>query len=76
MDAVQIPSETVPTEMRACEQILKRAKELKKPEPVVAYWCKSVRSCFSLSDLTPQAASLPRNGHSRCRIEVQRARNG
>lgn len=40
MDAVNVPSETVPLEMRACEQILKRAKELKKPEPVVAYWCK------------------------------------
>jgi len=40
MDTVNIPSETVPAEMKACEQILKRAKELKKPEPVVAYWCE------------------------------------
>jgi len=41
MESVNIPSETVPAEMKACEQILKRAKELKKPEPVVAYWCES-----------------------------------
>jgi len=39
MDAVKIPSETVPEGMKVCEQILKRAKELKKAEPVVAYWC-------------------------------------
>ena len=41
MEAVTIPSETVPAELKAsCEQILKRAKELKKAEPVVSYWCK------------------------------------
>ena len=40
MDDVNIPSENVPAELKACEQILKRAKELKKAEPVVAYWCK------------------------------------
>lgn len=39
MESVNIPSETVPQEMKACEQILRRAKELKKAEPVVAYWC-------------------------------------
>ncbi|CAD6571871.1 MAG: hypothetical protein TREMPRED_000412 [Tremellales sp. Tagirdzhanova-0007] len=40
MDGVIIPSETVPNELKvACEQTLKRAKELKKAEPVVAYWC-------------------------------------
>lgn len=41
MDSVSIPSETVPPEMKACEQTLKRAKELVKAEPVVAYWCES-----------------------------------
>ena len=40
MEAVNIPSDNVPAELKACEQILKRAKELKKAEPVVAYWCK------------------------------------
>lgn len=40
MDAVDIPSERVPDGLKQCEQILKRAKELKKAEPVVAYWCK------------------------------------
>lgn len=40
MEDVNIPSDNVPTELKACEQILKRAKELKKAEPVVAYWCK------------------------------------
>lgn len=40
MDAVDIPSERVPEGLKQCEQILKRAKELKKAEPVVAYWCK------------------------------------
>ena len=47
MDTVNIPSETVPAEMKACEQILKRAKELKKPEPVVAYWCEWAQVCSS-----------------------------
>lgn len=42
MDSVIIPCDNVPAELKAgCEQILKRAKELKKAEPVVAYWCKS-----------------------------------
>ena len=41
MDGVNIPSETVPDGYKvACEQTLKRARELKKAEPVVAYWCK------------------------------------
>jgi hypothetical protein len=47
MESVNIPSETVPPEMKACEQILKRAKELKKPEPVVAYWCECLSSTAS-----------------------------
>ncbi|ORX39103.1 Vta1 like-domain-containing protein [Kockovaella imperatae] len=43
MDNINLPSESVPPELRVgCEQILKRAKELKKAEPIVAYWC-----CFS-----------------------------
>jgi vacuolar protein sorting-associated protein VTA1 len=41
METVNIPSENVPVELKTCEQILKRAKELKKAEPVVAYWCTS-----------------------------------
>lgn len=40
MESVNIPSENVPAELKSCDQILKRAKELKKAEPVVAYWCK------------------------------------
>jgi hypothetical protein len=40
MEDVSIPSDNVPAELKACEQILKRAKELKKAEPVVAYWCE------------------------------------
>lgn len=45
MDAVDIPSERVPGGLKQCEQILKRAKELKKAEPVVAYWCKLEHAC-------------------------------
>jgi hypothetical protein len=52
MEDVNIPSENVPAELKACEQILKRAKELKKAEPVVAYWCKlSFHPCIG-SELT------------------------
>lgn len=40
MDAVDIPSERVPEGLKACEQILKRGKEVKKVEPVVTYWCE------------------------------------
>lgn len=41
MDGVMIPSDNVPDELKgACEQTLKRAKELKKAEPVIAYWCE------------------------------------
>lgn len=44
MEGVNIPSENVASELKvACEQTLKRAKELKKAEPVVAYWCPSSR---------------------------------
>ncbi|WWC73106.1 uncharacterized protein I206_107071 [Kwoniella pini CBS 10737] len=42
MDQVKIPTENVPPGLKQCEQILKRANEIKKAEPVVAYWC-----CFS-----------------------------
>jgi hypothetical protein len=41
MENVSIPADNVPDGLKACEQILKRAKELKKSEPVIAYWCKS-----------------------------------
>ena len=46
MDTVNIPSSNVPVELKACEQILKRATELKKAEPVVAYWCTLRRTLF------------------------------
>ncbi|WVQ81239.1 hypothetical protein IAT38_003361 [Cryptococcus sp. DSM 104549] len=41
MDHVNIPDDAPPG-MKPVEQILRRAKELKKAEPAVAYWC-----CFS-----------------------------
>jgi len=50
MEDVNIPSENVPAELKACEQILKRAKELKKAEPVVAYWCKLTNSSRFVAD--------------------------
>jgi len=50
MEDVNIPSDNVPAELKACEQILKRAKELKKAEPVVAYWCKPLH--LLISELT------------------------
>jgi vacuolar protein sorting-associated protein VTA1 len=51
MEAVNIPSENVPAELKApCEQILKRAKELKKAEPVEAYWCKLFSSSYFRAD--------------------------
>ena len=50
MEDVNIPSENVPAELKACEQILKRAKELKKAEPVVAYWCKLNPSFHTRAD--------------------------
>jgi len=40
MESINIPTDNVPAELKSCDQILKRAKELKKAEPVVAYWCK------------------------------------
>ncbi len=47
MDSVNIPSENVSNELKvACEQTLKRAKELKKVEPVVAYWCEQIIAHF------------------------------
>ncbi|EIW66099.1 hypothetical protein TREMEDRAFT_45932, partial [Tremella mesenterica DSM 1558] len=42
MDTVNIPADNVPAEMKACEQILKRAKELRRADPAISYWC-----CFS-----------------------------
>jgi vacuolar protein sorting-associated protein VTA1 len=42
MDDIDIPADRVPEGLKACEQILKRAKEVKKVEPVVAYWCTSI----------------------------------
>ncbi|OCF39761.1 vacuolar protein sorting-associated protein VTA1 [Kwoniella heveanensis CBS 569] len=42
MESVNIPTENIPQGLKPCEQILKRAKEIKNIQPVVAYWC-----CFS-----------------------------
>ncbi|ORY24765.1 Vta1 like-domain-containing protein [Naematelia encephala] len=57
MEAVAIPSENVPGELKTCEQILKRAKELKKAEPVVAYWC-----CFSAAQKALSVSSRSKEG--------------
>jgi hypothetical protein len=58
MESVNIPSDNVPAELKACDQILKRAKELKKAEPVVAYWCK-LRHPREPDRADIQAVSLP-----------------
>ncbi|GHJ89364.1 hypothetical protein NliqN6_5766 [Naganishia liquefaciens] len=40
---MDIPAEAVPAELKpTCEQILRRARELRKADPVMSYWC-----CFS-----------------------------
>ncbi|KIR40441.1 vacuolar protein sorting-associated protein VTA1 [Cryptococcus deuterogattii 99/473] len=39
MQNVNIPADSVPQGLKHIEQILKRAKELKQAEPIVAYWC-------------------------------------
>lgn len=43
MQNVNIPADSVPQGLKHIEQILKRAKELKQAEPIVAYWCKPVQ---------------------------------
>ncbi len=58
MESVIIPSETVPEALKSCEQILKRAKELKKAEPVVAYWCKLIHLDEIVQRLTPYSFRL------------------
>ena len=40
MNAIDIPADRVPEGLKPCEQILKRAKEVKNVEPIVAYWCE------------------------------------
>jgi hypothetical protein len=47
MEAVDIPSERVPGGLKACEQILKRGKEVRKVEPIVTYWCESSLAPYS-----------------------------
>jgi vacuolar protein sorting-associated protein VTA1 len=40
---VDIPSDSVPQELKStCEQILKRARELRKADPVMSYWCQYI----------------------------------
>lgn len=38
---MDIPTDSIPPELKpACEQILRRARELRKVDPVMAYWCE------------------------------------
>jgi vacuolar protein sorting-associated protein VTA1 len=40
MENISIPS-TVPEDLRkACDNLIKRATEMKRAEPVIAYWCE------------------------------------
>lgn len=40
---MDIPSDSVPAELKStCEQILRRARELRKADPIMSYWCKSL----------------------------------
>lgn len=39
MEAITIPADNVPAELKTVEQTLKRANELKKVDPVISYWC-------------------------------------
>jgi hypothetical protein len=40
---MDIPCESVPLELKSsCEQILKRARELRKADPVMSYWCETL----------------------------------
>lgn len=37
---MDIPADSVPPELKpVCEQILRRARELRKADPVMSYWC-------------------------------------
>ncbi|WOO84943.1 Vacuolar protein sorting-associated protein VTA1 [Vanrija pseudolonga] len=50
MENVHIPLEAITDELRLpCEQTLRRANELKKVEPVVAYWCSFAAAQKALS---------------------------
>ncbi|TXT09054.1 hypothetical protein VHUM_02528 [Vanrija humicola] len=50
MEGVHIPLEAITAELRQpCEQTLRRANELKKVEPVVAYWCSFAAAQKALS---------------------------
>jgi hypothetical protein len=39
MDAVKLPSD-IPAELKAIDLLVKRAKELKTHDSVMAYWCE------------------------------------
>lgn len=60
MEGINIPADNVPEGLKACEQILKRAKEIKKVEPVVAYWCE-FSPFLPLGNQNP--SSLPSSHH-------------
>jgi hypothetical protein len=49
---MDIPADTVPPDLKpACEQILRRARELRKADPIMSYWCKSSSFPFFLPPL-------------------------
>jgi len=48
MDDVSLPSE-IPSELKAIDLLLKRAKELKSHDPVMAYWCKQLYLLSSIA---------------------------
>jgi hypothetical protein len=51
---MDIPADTVPPELKpACEQILRRARELRKADPIMSYWCKCSSIPFFLLSLMP-----------------------
>lgn len=73
MDAINIPSENVPAELRsAVEQTLKRANELKKVDPVVSYWCKLLLMQQAIAN--GEAASGLRRRRSKSPTGVARGR--
>ncbi|CAK9781675.1 unnamed protein product [Cutaneotrichosporon oleaginosum] len=59
MDAIVIPADNVPADLRPIEQTLKRAAELKKVDPVVSYWC-----CFWAAQKALKIPNRSREGTS------------
>lgn len=40
MEGITIPSDIPEDLKKACDSLVKRANEVKRTEPVIAYWCK------------------------------------